>query len=182
MVRRTETGFEIVGRPEGIERLGGIDFDHAVFNHVLSSIGSKADDLEADDPTAVVASAQLRRDCVEAKEALSSETDVSIPVNLPGRQTEVRLTRGEFEAMIRPAINETTVALRRALESAAVAPEDVSAVLLVGGSSRIPLVAELVTADLGRPVAIDARPKDAIALGADWPAGRRPRPPRRKRW
>src|SRR5690606_28838553 len=90
----------------------------------------------------------------------------SIPVLLPGLQTEVRLTRSEFEAMIRPAISETIVALRRAIRSAGVKDDDISAVLLVGGSSRIPLVAQMVGAELGRPIAIDAHPKDAISFGA----------------
>jgi hypothetical protein len=85
---------------------------------------------------------------------------------LPTHHTEVRLTRQELEAMIRPALNETLVALRRAVASAGVEPGELSAVLLVGGSSRIPLVGQLVTAELGRPIAIDARPKDAISLGA----------------
>jgi hypothetical protein len=91
---------------------------------------------------------------------------VSIPVMLPERHTEVRLTRAEFEAMIRPALDETLVALRRAIGSAGVAVPDVHRVLLVGGSSRIPLVGQMVTAALDRPIAVDARPKDAIALGA----------------
>jgi hypothetical protein len=85
---------------------------------------------------------------------------------LPSRHTEVRMTRAELEGMIRPALDETVVALRRALTSAGVAPPEVAAVLLVGGSSRIPLVAQLVGAALARPIAVDARPKDAIALGA----------------
>jgi hypothetical protein len=137
-----------------------------VFSHVLGSLGATADHLDADEPGMVSAVAQLREECVEAKEALSGETDVDIAVLLPGRQTEVRLTRTELEDMVRPAINETIVAVRRALAAAGVTPDQVSAVLLVGGSSRIPLVAQMVTADLGRPVAVDARPKDAIALGA----------------
>jgi actin-like ATPase involved in cell morphogenesis len=166
VVHRTDRGFEIIGRPEGIDRLGGIDFDHAVFDHVLTSIGESAAHIDTAEAGMVAAVAQLRDECVEAKEALSAESDVDIAVLLPGKQTEVRLTRPELEAMIRPAIAETIVALRRALESAGVEPEQVSAVLLVGGSSRIPLVAQMVTADLGRPVALDARPKDAIALGA----------------
>ncbi len=157
---------EIVGRPDGIERLGGIDFDHAVFRHVLDAIGIDPDRLDPDDPTVASGLAQLREECVEAKEGLSHETDVSIPVMLPQRHTEVRLLRREFEAMIRPALDETLVALRRAVASAGMAVDDVAAVLLVGGSSRIPLVAEIVGAELGRPVAVDARPKDTIPLGA----------------
>ena len=85
---------------------------------------------------------------------------------LPQRHTEVLLTRREFEAMIGPAIEETVVALRRAVASAGVRDDEVSAVLLVGGSSRIPLVGQLVGARLGRPIAVDARPKDAICSGA----------------
>lgn len=68
--------------------------------------------------------------------------------------------------MIRPALGETVVALRRALAGAGVTPEQVSAVLLVGGTSRIPLVAHLLAGELGRPVAVDTNPKEAVCLGA----------------
>src|SRR5262245_51810210 len=166
MVRRTAVGFDIIGSPEGIERLGGIDFDEAVYAHVQGAVGERLVELDPEEPAAQSAVARLRQECIDAKEALSSDTDVSIPVLLPGVQTEVRLTRAEFESMIRPAIGETIVALRRAIRSAGVAPDDISAVLLVGGSSRIPLVAQMVGAELGRPIAIDAHPKDAIAFGA----------------
>jgi hypothetical protein len=110
--------------------------------------------------------ARLRQDCVEAKEALSSDSDVSIPVLLPNLQTEVRLTRGEYESMVRPALSDTITAMNRALRSAKVTPDEVTAVLLVGGSSRTPLVAELVSSALGRPVAVDAHPKYGVAMGA----------------
>ncbi|HEX6423843.1 MAG TPA: Hsp70 family protein [Acidimicrobiales bacterium] len=166
MVRRTDHGFETIGSPEGMERLGGIDFDEAVFAHVRNAVGDGLERLDPDEPAAQAAVARLRQECIDAKEALSSDTDVSIPVLLPGLQTEVRLTRSEFEAMIRPAISETIVALRRAIRSASVDADAISAVLLVGGSSRIPLVAQMVGAELGRPIAIDAHPKDAIAFGA----------------
>jgi len=157
---------EIVGRPDGIERLGGIDFDHAVFRHVLDAVGLDPERLDADDTASASGLAQLREECTEAKEGLSHETEVSIPVMLPQRHTEVRLVRHELEAMIRPALDETVVALRRAVASAGLEAGDVATVLLVGGSSRIPLVAEVVGAGLGRPVAVDARPKDTIPLGA----------------
>jgi actin-like ATPase involved in cell morphogenesis len=166
MVRRTANGFESVGSPEGIERLGGIDFDEAVLSHVRTSLRGAIEGLDPEEPAAVAALTRLRQECIDAKEGLSSDTDVSIPVLLPGIQTDVRLTRSEFEDMIRPAINETIVALRRAVRSAQVSNDDITAVLLVGGSSRIPLVAQMVAAELGRPIAIDAHPKDAISFGA----------------
>ncbi|HEX6871027.1 MAG TPA: Hsp70 family protein, partial [Micromonosporaceae bacterium] len=168
VLRKTQVGFEILGRPEGIERLGGIDFDAAVFSHVARAIGGKLDELDEDDPQVIAAVARLREECVEAKEALSADTDVSIPVLLPNLSTEVRLTRAELEAMVRPALYDSIEALKRALRSADVTPDQLHSVLLVGGSSRMPVVAQLVGAELGRPVAVDAHPKHAVALGAAW--------------
>jgi len=170
VLRKTRDGFEILGEPEGIERLGGIDFDAAVFAHVNQALGGKLDELDEDDPAVIAAVARLREECVAAKEVLSTDTDASIPVLLPNLATEVRLTRLEFEAMIRPALHSTIEALRRALRSARVEPEQLHSVLLVGGSSRIPVVAQMVGAELGRPVAVDAHPKHAVALGAAWQA------------
>jgi len=166
VLRKTATGWEILGAPEGIERLGGVDFDAAVFHHVSQAIGGAIDELDPDDPTAQAAVARLRQECIDAKEALSSDSDVSIPVMLPNLQTEVRLTRSEYESMVRPALGDTITAMNRALRSANVTPTDVTAVLLVGGSSRTPLVAELVSTALGRPVAVDAHPKYGVAMGA----------------
>jgi molecular chaperone DnaK len=102
----------------------------------------------------------------EAKEALSIDTEVTIPVLLPQVQSQVSLTRTEFEDLIRPRLAQTIEALRRTLDSAALSPADLDAVLLVGGSSRVPLVARLLSAELGRPVAVDGDPQAAIALGA----------------
>ena len=166
VLRKTVDGWDILGEPEGIERLGGIDFDEAVFQHVRRAAEPQLADLDREDQSAMAAVARLRHECVDAKEALSNDTDVGIPVLLPNLQTEVRLTRAEFERMIRPTLQDTIGALQRALGSAGVTPEEVSAVLLVGGSSRIPLVAQLVGAEFGRPVAVDAHPKHAVALGA----------------
>ncbi len=159
-------GFGLLGRPEGLERLGGVDFDEAVFEHVREGLPAAFEDLDEADPAVLSAVARVRRDCTEAKEALSSDTDVSIPVLMPAARGSVRLHRSEFESMIRPRVDETVAALRQAVRSAGLTPEQLSTVLLVGGSSRIPLVAQLVSEQLGRPVAVDTDPKNAIAKGA----------------
>jgi molecular chaperone DnaK (HSP70) len=166
LLRREGQGFTIVGRPEGLEHLGGVDFDAAVRAHVNRALRGALDRFDATDPSVAPALARLRADCVAAKEALSADSTVVIPVLLPGLKEEVRLTRTEFEAMIRPAFVDTLGATRRALRSSGVAPADIDAVLLVGGSSRIPLVAQMVSAELGRPIAVDAHPKHLVALGA----------------
>lgn len=166
VLRRTASGFDILGTPEGIERLGGIDFDEAVFDHILQMAGDPLAELDPADPNALAAVQRLREEAVRAKESLSVETDVTVQVLLPNRNTQVRLTRAEFEEMIRPRLADTVGALRRSLKSADVEPGQLKGVLLVGGSSRIPLVAQTVSAALGRPIAVDAHPKNAVALGA----------------
>lgn len=170
VLRAGTDGFEILGRPEGIERLGGIDFDAAVFSHVVKAVGGLFEELDPDDPATQNAVARLRQECVDAKEALSSDTDAVVPVLLPNIQTEVRITRAEFEGLIRPSLADSIASLRRALRSADVEADQVTKVLLVGGSSRIPLIAQLVSAELGRPVAVDTHPKHAISMGAAYVA------------
>jgi len=159
-------GFGLLGRPEGLDRLGGIDFDDVVFDHVREGLPAAFTDLDDTDTGVLSAVARVRRECTEAKEALSADTDVSIPVLLPTGGGSVRLHRTEFESMIRPQVEETVDALRSAVHSAGCRPGELSAVLLVGGSSRIPLVAQLVSEGLARPVAVDTDPKNAIAKGA----------------
>ena len=166
LLRRTEASFEPLGEPEGLERLGGIDFDEAVFAHVLQSIADLVQDLDPNDTAAMAAVARLREECRAAKEALSVDTDVIIPVLLPNIQTEVRLTRSEFEEMVEPRIGATLAALRRAARSAGLDLSEVDRILLVGGSSRIPLVRQRVREETNGQIYLDAHPKYAIALGA----------------
>jgi molecular chaperone DnaK len=166
IVHKDAHGFSLLGRPEGLERLGGIDFDEVVFEYVRSALPAAFTDLDEADPAVLSAIAAVRRECTEAKEALSSDTEVTISVLTPAGQGAVRLHRTEFEAMVRPQVEDTVDALRRAVRSAGLSAPQLTAVLLVGGSSRVPLVAQLVSEQLGRPVAVDADPKNAIALGA----------------
>jgi actin-like ATPase involved in cell morphogenesis len=166
VLRKTASGFELLGDPAGIEQLGGIDFDEAVLGHVVETLGPAVDTLDPADPAVVEALAQLRRDCVVAKEDLSADTEVLIPVALPTVHTRVRLNRSEFEDMIRPALQETVAAMHRALRSAGVDTGELRCILLAGGSSRIPLVSELLSVEFGRPLVLDANPEHSIALGA----------------
>jgi YVTN family beta-propeller protein len=166
VVRKQAGGLEILGSPEGIERLGGVDFDEAILSYVDYSADGALSKLDMGDPQTAVASARLRQDCVLAKEALSLDTEAIIPVFLPGRHLDVRLTRANFEEMVRAAIESTIGALSRTVVSAGLTPADLSSVLLVGGSSRIPLIAEMVSQEFGRPTVVDTHPKYAVALGA----------------
>ncbi|MDQ0824391.1 molecular chaperone DnaK [Arthrobacter sp. B2I5] len=158
--------FELLGRPEGIEDLGGADFDAAVFRYVAAHTGNALEGLDTSDPAVLGALTRLRRECVEAKEALSADSEASIPVLLPGVQQQVRMVRSEFEALIEEPVRETVEALEHSLAQLHLEPADLSTVLLIGGSSRIPLVAQVVSEELDRPIAVDADPKSSICLGA----------------
>jgi actin-like ATPase involved in cell morphogenesis len=167
VLRKAAAGrFDLLGKPEGIEGLGGADFDAAVFGHVVEHAGAALAAADPEMPGTLAALARLRRECVEAKEALSSDTEASISVLLPGTQQQIRLVRSEFEAMIEAPVRETVDALEHSLQDMGLDAGDLSAVVLIGGSSRIPLVAQLISQQLDRPIAVDADPKSSICLGA----------------
>jgi molecular chaperone DnaK (HSP70) len=166
VLQRTGEHFDILGTPEGIERLGGADFDEAIFAHVNYLAGGLLGELDLSDGRTAVALARLRQDCILAKESLSVDVEASIPVFLPNRHFEVTLTRGELEGMIRAPIESTIGTLDRVLQAAQVDRTTLAAVLLVGGSSRIPLVAQMVSEAFGRPTVVGSHPKHAVALGA----------------
>lgn len=171
VLRRTEEGWNFLAPADGIERLGGIDFDQAVLSFIDAAVAGRVAALDPDDASSMAAVQQLRLDCVAAKEALSSDVDVTVRVLLPTHHQDVRLTRAEFEAMVEPSIYVSVESLQRGLRAAGVSPGDLRTVLLVGGSSRIPLVGELVSRILEVPVAVDAHPKNSVALGAALTAG-----------
>ncbi len=166
VLRKTGDDFEILGTPGGLDRLGGIDFDEAVYHYVTSLIEEDFAKLDAENPMHLSAVVRLRGECVRAKEALSSETAATIPVFLPTVQTEVRITRAEFEAMIGPPVTDSLDMLRAAIEKSGVSFDEIDRILLVGGSSRIPLVGQRIVAELGRPIGLDTHPKHSVSLGA----------------
>lgn len=144
---RKQGVFLLAGRPERVD-IGGFDLDDLVVEHVVAKIGTH--------------SQELVRSCVEAKELLGSYPEVRIPVLTDDEVREVRLSRLEFEAIIRPAVELTVTALERVVGTAGLCAPDV--ILLVGGSARIPLVVKEITARLQIPVV--RAPDGAPATGA----------------
>ncbi len=171
VVRNGDDGPELLGTPEGLERLGGVDIDHAVLAHVDAALDGQLGELDTTDPAVRAAVARLRAECTAAKEALSTDTETTIHVAVPGLETEIRITRKELEAVMRQRMDDLLGSLERAVASAGMALSDLAGVLLVGGSSRMPAVAELVGAATGLPTLIDADPKLVVAAGAAWPQG-----------
>lgn len=174
VLRRTDQGFTVVGQPEGMERFGGIDIDAAMLAFVDQQLDGALGALEDSSPEVLEDTSALRDACRQAKETLSLDTDATIRVQLANLRRSVGISRNDLERMIRPRIQETIESLRRAVQSANVTMEQISTILLVGGSSRIPLVADLVARETRRPVSTDAHPKLAIASGAALFAGGAP--------
>jgi actin-like ATPase involved in cell morphogenesis len=166
VVRKTGPHFEIVGEPVGMDQLGGVDFDHAIYSHLVEEIRRRFSDVDTADPDLHRGLVRFHDECMMAKEQLSVDTSAMVPVTLPTISTELRITREEFERMIRPNLAATVEGLQRAVRSAGIDVDDLDVVLLVGGSSRIPLVQEMLSGELGVEVAVDTHPKYATALGA----------------
>ena len=166
LLRMGKGRFEHVIPPTGDEQLGGVDFDDVMFEFVERSIPKQVLDRVRQEPEGVAQLAHVRRLCVDAKESLSSDVSADVPILLPGHTTTVRITRHEFEAKISPAVRQTIAVVTDALARAGVTPGQLAAVLMIGGSSRIPRVAELMAERLDIPVLVDAHPKLVVAKGA----------------
>ncbi|PRY46511.1 Hsp70 family protein [Umezawaea tangerina] len=163
VVRRSlGTAAELLGANEGHDHRAGVDFDDVVLGHVRAELGRDLADLDPADPWVAQLVTRLRFDCEAAKRALSAMPEVTIPVHLEEGVREVRLTRPRFEDMIRPALDLAVDTLVRT--TAAHAAPDV--VLLVGGSARIPLVADLVSGAVRARLAIEAAPETSVVKGA----------------
>ena len=157
-------GYEILGEPEGLGYLGGLDFDQAVFDLVTERAADLIGQVDPTDAIDRAALTRLREECTLAKETLSVADRVEIPVALNAGSQLVVIERSEFEARIEPMVDQTADLIERTINSAG--DEAVDAVLLVGGSSRVPLILRTLSERLGLQVRVDSHPKQAIALGA----------------
>ncbi|HEY9415632.1 MAG TPA: Hsp70 family protein, partial [Pseudonocardia sp.] len=172
LVRRLAGGVEIVGRPQGIERLGGLDFDEALVDLVDGSLGGRLRQVKPDDPGAARFLARLRVQCEQAKEALSADDTVEIPVSIGAEQFDARITRADLEHVIGVPVRSTVQAVEAALRSAGMSAGELDGLLLVGGSSRIPLVSRTIAEAFGCPVRTNVSAKNLVALGAAAAEGR----------
>ena len=164
-------GFAVLGVPEAIDDLGGLDLDELVWQHVRRSL--------PDDVTPV---ARVRRACTLAEETLSSQNEVMVRIRCGDFRGAVRLDRPTFERLIAPHVDRTVDALRRTIAAAGVEPGQLTALLLIGGSARIPLLARSVAEQLGCVPTVRGD-EDLVARGVVFALSHRPPPPtvRRRR-
>jgi len=158
----------------GNNRLGGDDFDERVVNWMVDEFKKdQGIDLSKDR----MAMQRLREAAEKAKIELSGRTETSI--NLPfvtadssgPKHLDLKLTRAEFNKMTSDLVQKTLGPLKQALSDAGIDPKEIDQVLLVGGSTRIPAVQELVESVTGKKANRSINPDEVVALGAATQAG-----------
>jgi len=146
--------FEVLST-NGDTHLGGDDIDEQLIRFVLA-------DLKLDESTPSLPA--IRAGARKAKEDLSSTDNAEIAVeSLAYRH---RITRAEFDKLIEPIVERTLKSCRLALQDAGLQPSGIDEVVMVGGSTRIPLVRSRVQALFGRVPHTDLNPDEVVALGA----------------
>ena len=154
ILRLTRGVFEVLATG-GDSALGGDDFDHAIAGWIVEQAGLSAD-LDAG------AQRNLLQVACAAKEALTTADQVDVAY----RGWTSSLTRTHFESLIEPMVARSLKACRRAVRDAGIEVEDVEAVVMVGGSTRVPRVREAVGGLFGREPLTDIDPDQVVAIGA----------------
>lgn len=160
--------FQVVST-SGDTHLGGDDFDEALINHVADVFKKEnAIDLR-NDPMALQ---RLQEACEKAKKELSTlpETDLNLPfitMDQTGpKHLTMKITRSEFEELVDPLVERCRGPVLRAMEDAGMKPNDIDEIVLVGGSTRVPKVRELVKEIFGKEPHQGVNPDEVVAVGA----------------
>ena len=153
----------------GNNHLGGDDFDERVMDYIVSEFKKETSvDLTKDK----MAMQRVKDAAEKAKKDLSgmTTTEISLPFISQGTDGPIHLnmslTRAKFEDLISDLVESTTEPVRKALKDANLSAKDIDKVLLVGGSTRIPCVQELVKKELTKEPSKEVNPDEVVAMGA----------------
>jgi len=160
--------FEVLST-SGNNHLGGDDFDERIMDYLVSEFKRENGiDLSSDK----MAMQRIKDASEKAKKDLSgmSSTEVSIPFITQGEagplHLSVNLTKAKFEELINDLVESTLEPVRKAMKDAKLKSSDIDKVLLVGGSTRIPCVQELIKKELGKEPSKGVNPDEVVAMGA----------------
>ncbi|MEE9240969.1 MAG: Fe-S protein assembly chaperone HscA, partial [bacterium] len=165
-ILRVKGGIFEVLATGGDTHLGGDDFDRALADHFIARVKEETGADLADDPaavgTVVLAAEKAKRELTDQKETeVVLENPGGVPLSWTGT-----LTREEMERILLPIAERTLKPCRRALSDANLSQDGVDDVLLVGGSTRMPLVGRLVSELFGKEAHSELNPDEVVALGA----------------
>jgi len=168
-ILKLRDGIFEVQSTNGDTHLGGDDIDNLLLTIALDEIHAEHGVDLRQHPAAVQA---LRKAAIDAKIALSSEQVARFDIELPnGDRYQREIPRDVFELLIEPVLERTAGPCKQALADAGITPEQIDEVVLVGGSTRIPAVRQLVDelfhlAARGKRPHIELNPDEVVALGA----------------
>ncbi len=153
----------------GNNKLGGDDFDQKIIDYLVEEFKRENGvDLTKDK----MAMQRLKEVAEKAKKDLSgvTSTQVSAPFISQGEDgplhLDVTLSRAKFEDLIRDLVDSTLNPVRQAIKDAKIKKEDIDKVLLVGGSTRIPMVQELIKKEIGKEPSREVNPDEVVSMGA----------------
>ena len=160
--------FEVLAT-SGNNRLGGDDFDERIMNYLVDEFKKTSGiDLKTDK----MAMQRLKEAAEKAKIELSGvgQTNINLPFitadSTGPKHMDITLTRAKFEDLIKDLVDNTITPVNQALKDAGLQPSDIDQVLLVGGSTRVPLVQEKVKEITGKEPNKGINPDECVALGA----------------
>ncbi len=170
VVRRGDDGFDVMGPPGGSDRIGGESFDERLYVHLGEQLGQLDPDgwehlRFSTDRTWRRAAHEFREQVRSSKEALSVRTDDTLYLGAP-IDRELRLTRDELAAVLDAEIGASVAELDATIRRAGLTADSIDHVFLVGGGSRMPLVAQRVADWLGAVPTTWGDPKSVVAIGA----------------
>jgi molecular chaperone DnaK len=172
-ILRVEDGVFQVLSTNGDTHLGGDDIDVLLIDKVLAELGGGSSVVSGFSRTPEQLQA-IRKAVIQAKWDLSARDATEIRID-DGRPEGLRyvqaITRAEFEQLIAPVVERTLGPVRQALADAALQPSQIDEVVLVGGSTRIPMVRRKVEELFGKTPHSDLNPDEVVALGAAVQAG-----------
>lgn len=153
---------------DGDVKLGGRDWDQRLVDHVAEEFKQTHGVDPREDGNAV---GRLWRDCEDAKRTLSARTKTHISCDYKGQAIRVLVTRQQFEEMTQDLLDRTAFTTEQTIKAAGLQWSDIDRVLLVGGSTRMPAVNELLQRLSGAPPDCSVSPDEAVAHGAALHAG-----------
>jgi molecular chaperone HscA len=154
---RLEKGVFQVLATGGDAALGGDDFDHAIADRFFKERGRTVDSRQA---KLALVTARLAKECLSTQDPWSGALDID------GEQSRHTLDRATFEKTIEPLVDRTIAICRGVLDDAAIEPAALHGLVLVGGSTRVPLVRRKVAEMIGKEPLLDINPDEVVAYGA----------------